>query len=275
MSRRKIALSFDAIILAAALVAMPCGAQQKIVLDGSTGMIPLATALAQSYRQLTPAPLVEIGHGLGTGARLKAVAEGRIDIALASHGVVASELEKNGLRSIEVAKGAIVFAVNASVPLAGLTDQQACDLFSGKTARWSALQGPDVAVVVMTRPQTEVDPEVLRAKVACFKDLRETVAARVMPRSSDMAKALSDTPNAVGVTSMTVVEQSGGRVRALELNGLAPSTDNVKAGRYFLTRDFLFVVKTSPSPAVAHFLEYVRSAQGAAVLLGSGAIPMQ
>ena len=195
---------------------------EKIVLDGSSGMLPLAKALASAYQQRSSDPQVEIGNGLGTGARLRALAEGKIQIALASHGIKPEDVQKGNLRIIEVAKGAIVFAVNASVPITNMTESQVCDAYSGKIRSWQALGGSENSVAVLTRPPTEVDPEVIRAKVGCFKELKEIETAKVMARGGDMAKALSETPHALGMTSMTVVEQSAGRVRALALNGIAP-----------------------------------------------------
>ena len=259
----------------AALCALPCWGQSRIVLDGSTGMIPLARAVSVAYQQVSADPQIEIGQGLGTGARLRALADGKIQVALASHGIKAEDLAKDNLRAIEIAKGAIVFAVNTSVPLTEVTEAQLCDLYSGRAGNWKELNGPDAAVVVLTRPPTEVDPEVVRAKIGCFKDLKEVASAQVMARGGDMAKGLADTRHAIGMTSMTVVEQSGGKLRALALNGIAPTADNVKTGRYFLTRDFLFVVKAPPAPAVARFLEFVLSPDGDRVILANGAIPVR
>lgn len=259
----------------AALCALPCWSQNKIVMDGSTGMIPLAKAIGIAYQQVSADPQIEIGQGLGTGARLKALADGKIQVALASHGIKAEDLAKDNLRAIEIAKGAIVFAVNASLPLTEVTEAQLCDLYSGKAANWKALNGPDAAVVVLTRPPTEVDPEVIRAKIGCFKDLKEVESARIMARGGDMARGLVETMHSIGMTSMTVVEQSGGKLKALAVNGVAPTADNVKTGRYFLNRDFLFVVKAPPSPPVARFLEFALSPDGDRVILANGAIPVR
>jgi phosphate transport system substrate-binding protein len=273
MALRILPLVLRAAVLFAAIGPAACWAQEKILLDGSTGMIPLAKAIVDAYRQQFPDAQVEVGQGLGTGARLKALAEGKISIALASHGVTAAELEKNKLRAMEVAKGAIVFAVNASVPLVDISERQLCDLYEGKTANWNALKGREAAAVVLTRPPGEVDPEVIRAKLACFKDLKEAQTVRVMARGGDMAKGLADTPDSIGMTSMTVVEQSGGKVKPLSLNGVAPTAENVKSGRYTLTRDFLVVVPNPPSAQVARFLDFVFSPAGDRVIVGSGAIP--
>jgi phosphate transport system substrate-binding protein len=258
-----------------ALMVLPTWAAETIVLDGSTGMLPLAQALATAYQQRSSDPHVEIGKGLGTKARLQALAEGKIQIALASHGIPPEAVQKGNLTVIEVAKGAIVFAVNASVPLTNLTEAQVCEIYSGKVRSWQPLGGPDRPIAVLTRPPTEVDPEVIRAKVGCFRELTEVETAKVMARGGDMAKGLADTPDAIGMTSMTVVEQSGGKVKALTLNGVAPTAEQVKSGRYGLTRDFLFVITGEPTPPIKQFLDFVRSPDGDRVILANGAVPLR
>jgi len=263
------------VALLLALAVLPAWSQEKIVLDGSSGMLPLAGVLAAAYQQKSPDPQVEIGAGLGTGARLRALAGDKIHIALASHGIKPEDVQKGNLKVIEIAKGAIVFAVNASVSIADVTEAQVCDIYSGKVRNWQSLGGPNSAIVVLTRPPTEVDPEVIRAKIGCFKELKEVETARVMARGGDMAKGLADTPHAIGMTSMTVAEQSGGKVKALTVGGVAPLSENVKSGRYFLTRDFLFVTKGEPTLPIRRFLDFVLSPDGDRVILANGAVPLR
>ncbi len=257
------------------VLAAPAWGEEKIVLDGSTGMLPLATALVTAYQQQSSDPQVEIGKGLGTGARLRALAEGKIQIALASHGIKPEDVQKGNLKVIGVAKGAIVFAVNASGPITNITEAQVCDIYSGKIRRWQTSGGSDSPIAVLTRPPKEVDPEVIRARIGCFKELKEVETAKVMARGGDMAKGLAETPHAIGMTSMTVVEQSGGKVKALTLNGVAPTAENVKSGRYFLARDFLFVIKGEPTTPIKKFLDFVLSADGDRVILANGAVPLR
>jgi phosphate transport system substrate-binding protein len=262
-----------ALVLASSV--LPAWSEEKVMLDGSSGMLPLARVLAIAYQQKFPDPQIEIGKGLGTGARLRALAEDKIQIALASHGIKPADVQKGNLKIIEVAKGAIVFAVNASVPVTDITEAKVCDIYSGKLRNWQSLGGPDHAIVVLTRPPAEVDPEVIRAKIGCFKDLKEVETAKVMARGGDMAKALTETAHAIGMTSMTVVEQSGGKVKALTLNGIAPTSDDVKRGRYFLARDFLFVTKGEPAAPIRKFLDFVLSPDGDRVILTNGAVPLR
>jgi len=77
------------------------------------------------------------------------------------------------------------------------------------------------------------------------------------------------------MTSMTVVEQSEGKVKALTLNGVSPTPENVRNGSYFLTRDFLFVIKADTTPAVKKFVDFVLSPTGDRVILDNGAVPLR
>lgn len=248
-------------------------AADKIILDGSTGMLPLAAALAKAYREKSSELDFEFGKGLGTGARLRALADGKIHIALASHGIEPAEIQKGNLKVIQIAKGAIVFAVNG-VALANITEEQICAVYSGRIADWRNLGAAPAPIVVMTRPPAEVDSEVIREKIGCFKNLKEIDSAQVKERGGDMAKALAATANAIGMTTMTVVEQSNGTIKALTLNGTAPAAENVKNGRYFLTRDFYLVIKGEAAPSLKKFLDFVQSADGDRVINANGAIPI-
>lgn len=248
---------------------------EKIVVDGSTGVMPLAAALAKAYQERHPAAMVEMGKGLGTKARLQALAEGKIDIALASHGLVAEELTRQGMAVHEIAKVAVVFGVNAGVPVTDLSHRQVCDIYTGKVTNWKELGGPDLAIAPRTRPDTEVDAQVVRAKIGCLKDLKMAEGVKVMPKSGDMAKELAATVGTIGMTTMTVVEQSRRQVNPLSLNGITPSAENVTRKVYTLTRDSFLVTKAPPSPAVAKFLEFIRSPAGEEVIIANGAVPVK
>lgn len=260
------------LILATAVYGL---AAEKITVDGSTGVMPLVAALAKVYQARHPSITVEMGKGLGTKARLQALAEGKIDIALASHGLVIEELTRQGMAVQEIAKVAVLFGMNISVSITNLTDRQACDIYAGKVTNWKELGGPDLVIAPRTRPDTEVDAEVVRAKVGCLRDLKMAETVKVMPRSGDMAKELAATAGAIGMTTMTVVEQSQGQIKPLSLNGITPSAENVKRKTYALTRDSFLVTKAQPSPAVTRFLAFVRSPEGEQVIVANGAVPVQ
>ncbi len=61
---------------------------ERIVMDGSTGVMPLAAALAKAFQERHPGVTIEMGKGLGTKARVQALADGR------SHCVGQSRFER-------------------------------------------------------------------------------------------------------------------------------------------------------------------------------------
>lgn len=248
---------------------------ERIIIDGSTGGMPLAAALAKAFQERNPNVTIEIGKGLGTRPRIQALAEGKIDIALASHGLDIGEITRQGMAVHEIANVAVVFGVNSTVPLVNLTDQWICDVYAGKVSNWKALGGPEMQIAVRTRPDSEVDTEVVRDNIACLKDLKMPEAVKVMPTAGNMATELASTAGAIGMTTMTVVEQSQGKIKALSINGIGPSAQNVERKAYQLVRESYFVIKTPASPAVVRFLEFSRGALGHAVISANGAIAVK
>ena len=133
-------------------------AQNRILIDGSTGTAPLVAALGKAFTAKQGVE-VEIGKGLGTKARFEALAAGKIDIAMASHGLKVDEVTRMGLSVFPIAKTPVVFAVHESAKVGDLTQAQLCAIYEGKRTNWKELGGPDLAIVAHTRPDSEVDTE--------------------------------------------------------------------------------------------------------------------
>ena len=229
------------------------GAQTTLKVDGSTGAMPLVAALAKAHETKALSLKIEIGKGLGTKARIEALNAGSIDIAVASHGLKIDELVKQGMIVDEIARTPVVFGVNTSVPVASLSHAQICAIYSGALRNWQTAGGPDLAIAVRTRPESEVDTEVVRDGISCLKTLKMSEEIKVMQRGGDMAKELATTNGAIGMTTTTVAEQSGGKIKALSLDGVAPTAENVVAGSYRLVREVFLVIRTNASQETKAF----------------------
>lgn len=260
--------------LAVFALAAACRREPEIIrIDGSTGVMPLVTAITTEYRARNPSTVIVMGVGLGSAARIQALADGTIEVALASHGVDSAEIQRRGMAMHEVARTAVVFGVNSGVAVAGLTQRQICDIYSGAVTNWRELGGPDLPIRAGIRPRTEVDAEAAFAEIQCLRALKPGRGVQMIERPADMATAIAATPGAIGLTSQTAVEQSAGRIRALQLDGVAPSPENVVTGKYPLSRKVILVTKARPSRGVRHLLEYMRDSAGERVIRANGAIP--
>lgn len=244
-----------------------------IRIDGSNGVMPLVAALAEAWRVAGAQDSVVFGAGLGGSARIRALVEGNIEVALASHGIDVDSLVARGLAAHRIALTPVVFGTHAGVPVTGLTEAQVCGAFAGRIANWRATGGASLPLRPVVRPESEVDMEVVRAGIPCFAALALARGVMVVAETSDMADALARTEGAIGITTATVVQQSNGRIRALALSGVEPSVDAVRSGRYPLTRASYLITHAAPDSGVLRFLDFIRSPQGAAVLAATGSIP--
>ena len=166
MSRLSARISEAATMLT--MVTTAASGQTILKVDGSTGAMPLVTALAKAYEAQTPSLKIEIGKGLGTKDRIEALNAGNIEIAVASHGLNIDGLIRQGMNVDEIARTPVVFAVNSSVTVANLTQAQVCSIYSGAVTNWKEAGGNDLAIAARTRPDSEVDAEVTRDGIACL-----------------------------------------------------------------------------------------------------------
>jgi phosphate transport system substrate-binding protein len=236
---------------------------------------PLVGALATEYRSDHANAPVALASGLGSSARIAAVADGRIDIAMASHGVDEAALARQGLAATVIARTAVVVGTNESARARTLTRQQVCDIFAGRLRNWSHLGGggPDLPIRPLMRPAGEVDGDVAREGIPCLATITLDASVAMIERPDDMARQLQATPGAIGITSAPLVEQSGGRIVAVTLDGVAPTVSNVESGAYPLTRRAILIHRRPAPPAVREFLRFVRGAQGQRIIRANGAIP--
>jgi phosphate transport system substrate-binding protein len=98
---------------------------------------------------------------------------------------------------------------------------------------------------------------------------------KIAPKAGEMAEQLATTTGAVGMTTMTVIEQSNGRIKAVALQGVTPTAANVQNKTYVLTRDSFLVTQSTPSTAVAKFMAFVASDAGKKVIASNGAVPVK
>ena len=248
-------------------------ADSPIRINGSPGVAPLVSALVDEYRTRNPAAAIDFATGLGSSARIQAVQDGTIDIAMASHGVDSADIARRGLVAHEIARTAVVFAVNRSVDVTGLLREEVCDIYSGRKPAWQLFGGAPGAIVPFMRPAEEVDAEVALAAIECLRGLEYGGYVTVRERADEMAESIASTPGALGLTSMTYVQQSGGPIHALALDSVAPSAENVTSGAYALTRRAILVTRADASATVDSLLAFIRGEAGARVIAANGGVP--
>jgi phosphate transport system substrate-binding protein len=87
-----------------------------------------------------------------------------------------------------------------------------------------------------------------------------------------MKTAIANDPQGIGYISLGVADSS---VKLLAIDGVFPSTDKVKSGKYEIARGLYMNTKGEPNPLAKAFISYMLSSEGQALVKKHGFLPVQ
>ena len=167
-----------------------------------------------------------------------------------------AELAKNNLVLYPLAREPILILVNAANPVRNLSTEQVRAIFRGDIRNWKAVGGPDKAIVVVTRLHCKQRPghwKRILPRAGDFRPDRLNVSG-----AEDMVQKINDFTWAIGHTGATWTFQPGDRVRALTIDGYAPTAANIAAGHYPFHRQLGAVVSRGARGDVLKVIRAVR-----------------
>lgn len=238
-----------------------------VVIAGSTSVQPYAEILAEEFEQLYQSSEIDVQGG-GSAAGITAAESGTADIGMSSRNLKDPELER-GLWWVEIARDGLAIIVHPDNLVKDLTFEQIRDIYSGKILNWNQVGGRDAEIHLIAREEGS-------GTRTAFEDLlmdgqRITPKAIVQNSNGSVKQLVSNDQDAVGFISLGLVNH---QVRALRLNGVAATHENIVNGTYELYRPFLFIAKSKPTGAVEQFIEFVLSDEGQQTLAQKGLIPV-
>jgi phosphate transport system substrate-binding protein len=232
--------------------ALPATLSGNLVEDGSTSVQPLAQQLATMFMAKYPLVHVTINGG-GSGVGIADAEAGKVDIGADSAAL--QPTDPGDLVGTTICKDAIVIVVNPSNPIAKLTAQQVDQLFSGQISNWGQLGGfSGQPVMVYTR---EAGSGTLTFFMQQFMGKDNLVATAKQLNSNGLIKqAVASNSNAIGFLSFGYLDST---VKALPINGVVPTLDSAKSGKYPYIRPFLLLTKGDPQGLAKDFIQYCLS----------------
>lgn len=98
---------------------------------------------------------------------------------------------------------------------------------------------------------------------------RTTPEAIIVNSTEVVLSNVAGDPNAIGYVSLGSLND---RVKALQINGVAATVENIKNGSYEISRPFNIATNGTPSEVTQDFINFILSADGQAVVEGKGYI---
>jgi ABC-type phosphate transport system substrate-binding protein len=248
-----------------------------VKVDGSTSMALINQTLKQQFEQKFAGTQVQIAQN-GGDASLKAVLEGRVDVAAIGRPLTSAE-KAQGLVEIPVARNKLAIIVGEQNPFEGsLTLDQFAQIMRGEITDWSQVGGAPGPIRVIDRPNS--DTRLVFGRYPFFPQGLQVMAGAIT-LEQDTPEAVLQALGANGISFATapqVLNQAG--VKTIPMYSVKPEDP-----RYPFSQTFYYVYKgPQPSPAVQAFLGFattpesqqaigqqVAGATGATVLPAAGA----
>lgn len=246
----------------------------KIVIKGSTTVLPIAQKVAESFMKEHPEVNISISGG-GSGNGIKAIIDGTTDIADSSRFIKDKELKmaiSNGVYPVPfaVAYDCIVPVVHPSNTVTDLSTDQLKAIYKGEIRNWKEVGGPDRKIVVISRDTSSGTYEVWSLKV--MKKSRVFPGALLQASNGAIVQAVSKNKNAVGYIGIGYINES---VKALQVNGIKGSEKTTLSGLFPISRPLFMFTNKWPRDEVAQFLNYMLNPhKGQSLVRQTGYVPL-
>ena len=265
-----LALSFALVstIQAGALDAFK-GEKGTIKISGGTAHIPVMKEAAKRIMTFNSDIQMSIAGG-GSGVGIKQVGEGLVDIGNSGRAPTDAEMNKYQLKMFQWAIDGVGVVVNPKNTVKSLSKAQLIDIFAVKISNWKDLGGLDKAINVYTRDKASGTRAVFWKKALDKGEITST--ANFVVSNGAMKSAISSDPYGIGYVSVGHIDES---VAPVALNGVVPTLENVKQGKYKIARGLYSNTKGEPSGLVKKFIEYLFSPEGQQIAADKGFIPFK
>ncbi|MBE7380493.1 MAG: PstS family phosphate ABC transporter substrate-binding protein [Leptolyngbya sp. SIO1E4] len=258
-----------------------------IQIDGSSTVFPISEAMAEDFMAENSGSRVTVGVS-GTGGGFRKFCSGETDISNASRPIKDEEIaacEASGIEFIELLVGTDALTVvvsNENDFLFDISSENLNKIWAPEAedtiTRWN-----QVDATWPNEPIRLFGPGTDSGTFDFFTDEvnGEEGASRADYTASEddnvLVLGVSRDPNAMGYFGLAYYVENDDALRALSVDGVAPTPDNAKNGDYSLARPLYIYVSTASldKPEVRAFVEYyLETARDTEIVTEVGYVPL-
>lgn len=266
--KKVIAITLSVLMLMACLTACGSEEEKSVSTDGSTSMSKVINALGEAFMENNSGVNFTY-NATGSGTGIAAVKDGTCDIGLSSRYLKDSE-KAEGLQETILAIDGIAMIVHPENAVADLTVEQISAIFKGEITNWNEVGGNDGEIVLIGREESSGTRD-------GFESITGTEDAckyrQELTSNGAVLTAVAENPNAIGYVSLSSVKDT---VKAISVNGVAPSEATIKDGSYAVQRPFVLVTKegVALSETAQAFFDYATSSAANEIISAAGVVPV-
>lgn len=244
------------------------GEKGVLRISGGTAHIPVMKEAAKRIMAFNPDIQITIAGG-GSGAGIKQVGEGLVNIGNSGRRATDNEIKKYGLSVYKWAIDGVTAVVHPDNPVTDLSSGELQDIYAGRIGNWNAIGGPDRPINIYTRDKSSGTRAVFWKKALGKGDISEK--AHYVASNGAMKSAVTNDPYAIGYVSVGYVDSS---VAPVILDHVEPSLQTVQTGEYRVARGLYSNTRGEFSGLAKKFIQYLLSPDGQKIAVDKGFIPV-
>jgi phosphate transport system substrate-binding protein len=227
-----------------------------VTASGSSALQPLAQAAADAFNKANPDCSVTVNGG-GSGTGLQQVADGAVDIG--DSDVFAEEKldasAASGLVDHKVCTVTMAAIVNKDLGVSSLTKQQLIDIFTAKVTNWKDVGGPDLAILLVTRPSSSGTRALFKTWALDGAEEASNTSLET-DDSGTLLQTVKSNKGAIGYVALSYLVNDD-TVQAVAIDGVAPTLENTYNGTYPVWGFEHMYTKGDGSEAAQAFINYM------------------
>ncbi|HPA72913.1 MAG TPA: PstS family phosphate ABC transporter substrate-binding protein [Spirochaetota bacterium] len=262
---------------AVAILALPlfqCRSRERdfVLVMGSTTLAPVIRSAADLHWAKKPGMYRVESQGSHSG--ILSLLEGRCDIAGSSVPITDMEMDIARARGVEIreyviAHDMIVPIVNPANPVVNLGLDTLRGIYNGSIRNWKDTGGADLPVKLVARDFKSGTKDVWRRLVTQSEGVEGVIEK---PSGSAVIAEVAHDAGAIGYVSFSSISN---RVKAMKVDGIAPTIENGIKGTYRMKRPlYLYVDGKKVSPEARNFIVFLTGREGQRIIRQGGLIPL-
>ena len=242
------------LVLALALAVPAAAAAKRLIVGGSTSVLPLMQKLASAYHHAYPRVAEPKVQGGQSDIGIAGAASGRFDIGDSSRDPLSTD--PHGLVFTKIARDGICVVTNDKNPVANFSQETIQRIFSGSIRDWGEVPGASVSgpIDLFDRSSASGTQDAFQ-NIFMGIDLKISPSASAEASNGEEQNAVSADANGIGFVSFAYTAG----VHPANYQGVGCSLRNARTGQYGGVRNFWMVTKGAPKGEGAKFIRWVTS----------------
>jgi phosphate transport system substrate-binding protein len=246
----------------------------SVQVSGSETMRAAVSACAEDFMNRNPQADVVVRGG-GSGEGIAALLHGIVEIGMVSRELSKRERDYATSKGIDLtehplALDGISIVVHRNNPVEALELAQVQGIFSGRIRNWRDVGGADSEIAALARAAGSGTAALFGARVLGSDPYGVTV--RHLPSNDAIVSQTAALPEAIGYADLGALRAGGSRIKVLALRAdpqspaVTPAPEEIRSGRYPLSRTLSFVTAGQPSGTARAFVDFCLGAGGQALM---------